>query len=102
MAPHAQVAAASPRQATAPPAAFVVNSPNVVYTDADIKARYTYRTTRVDADALGNLVATPHEVLYDFKVDRRVPRVGVMLVGWGGNNGTTVTAGILANRRRLV
>jgi hypothetical protein len=22
-----------------------------------------------------------------------------MLVGWGGNNGTTVTAGILANRR---
>ena len=26
----------------------------------------------------------------------------MMLVGWGGNNGTTVTAGILANRRGLV
>lgn len=26
----------------------------------------------------------------------------MMLVGWGGNNGSTVTAGILANRRRLV
>lgn len=26
----------------------------------------------------------------------------MMLVGWGGNNGTTVTAGILANRRQAV
>ena len=23
----------------------------------------------------------------------------VMLVGWGGNNGTTLTAGILANKK---
>jgi myo-inositol-1-phosphate synthase len=26
----------------------------------------------------------------------------MMLVGWGGNNGSTVTAGIIANRRGLV
>merc|ERR1712000_247727 len=26
---------------------------------------------------------------------------GMMLVGWGGNNGTTVTAGIIANKRGL-
>lgn len=32
-----------------------------------------------------------------FRTDRRVPRLGVMLVGWGGNNGTTVTAAVLAN-----
>ncbi|KAM4063941.1 myo-inositol-1-phosphate synthase domain-containing protein [Hirsutella rhossiliensis] len=103
MAPHAQVAAAesSGPGLTSGTASFVVNSPNVSYTDAEIKAQYTYRTTSVDADAHGNLVATPREVLYDFKVDRRVPRVGMMLVGWGGNNGTTVTAGILANRRGL-
>ncbi|PFH58242.1 hypothetical protein XA68_13991 [Ophiocordyceps unilateralis] len=101
MAPHAQVAEAP--NATFPSSApgFVVNSPNVSYTDAEIRSRYTYRTTAVHADVHGNLVATPREVRYDFKVDRRVPRVGVMLVGWGGNNGTTVTAGILANRRRL-
>jgi len=24
-----------------------------------------------------------------------------MLVGWGGNNGTTITAGILANKQKL-
>uniref|UniRef100_A0A8C5TWL0 inositol-3-phosphate synthase n=1 Tax=Malurus cyaneus samueli TaxID=2593467 RepID=A0A8C5TWL0_9PASS len=32
---------------------------------------------------------------------RQVPRLGVMLVGWGGNNGTTVTAAVLANKLGL-
>lgn len=30
-----------------------------------------------------------------------MPKLGVMLVGWGGNNGTTVTAAILANQMGL-
>ena len=33
-----------------------------------------------------------------FRTERKVPRTGLMLVGWGGNNGTTVTGAILANR----
>ncbi len=36
-----------------------------------------------------------------FRTERRVPRLGVMLVGWGGNNGTTVTAAVLANQLGL-
>ena len=28
-------------------------------------------------------------------------KVGVMLVGWGGNNGTTFTAAVLANKHQL-
>lgn len=36
------------------------------------------------------------------RTERRVPRLGVMLVGWGGNNGSTLTAALEANRRRLV
>jgi len=35
------------------------------------------------------------------KTERKVPRVGVMLVGLGGNNGSTFTAGIVANRDKL-
>ncbi|KAF4584131.1 myo-inositol-phosphate synthase [Ophiocordyceps camponoti-floridani] len=101
MAPHAQVTETPDAGAAPAGPGFVVDSPNVTYTDAEIRSRYTYRTTAVHDDGHGNLVAKPREVRYDFKVDRRVPRVGVMLVGWGGNNGTTVTAGILANRRRL-
>ncbi|SPQ22069.1 2f360c2c-6bdb-439b-88cf-f572ef653aa0 [Thermothielavioides terrestris] len=81
---------------------FVVNSPNVVYTDSEIRSKYTYRTTKVTEGADGTRVVTPVETVYDFKVDTKVPKLGVMLVGWGGNNGTTVTAGIIANRRGLV
>merc|ERR1712232_473775 len=43
----------------------------------------------------------PKQVNYEFKTSKKVPRLGVMLVGWGGNNGTTVTAGILANRHGI-
>ena len=28
----------------------------------------------------------------------KVPKLGIMLVGWGGNNGTTFTRGLLANK----
>ncbi|KAF2104785.1 inositol-3-phosphate synthase [Rhizodiscina lignyota] len=81
---------------------FVVNSPNVVYTDEEIRSKYTYRTTSISTGENGKFVATPKETVYDFKVDRKLPKTGVMLVGLGGNNGSTVTAGILANRRGLV
>ena len=81
---------------------FTVNSPNVVYTDDEITSRYIYRTTSVSMTGDGRYVASPKETAYDFKVDRKVGKVGMMLVGWGGNNGTTVTAGIIANRRGLV
>jgi myo-inositol-1-phosphate synthase len=108
MAPHAEVGTGSSngpvyngRGSSATQDLFTVNSPNVTYTDAEILSRYTYRTTKVEVDANDKYVATPNETLYDFKVDRKVPKVGMMLVGLGGNNGTTVTAGILANRRQL-
>ncbi|KAI1325127.1 myo-inositol-phosphate synthase [Xylariaceae sp. FL0255] len=81
---------------------FVVDCPNVTYTDDEIRSKYTYRTTSVTKGANGKYVAKPNETIIDFKVDRRVPKTGMMLVGWGGNNGTTVTAGIIANRRGLV
>ncbi|TGO52536.1 hypothetical protein BCON_0139g00010 [Botryotinia convoluta] len=80
---------------------FTVSSPNVIYTDDEIRSKYNYRTTAVTQSASGNFVATPKETVYDFKVERKIPKTGMMLVGWGGNNGTTVTAGIIANRRGL-
>jgi len=80
---------------------LTVRSANVTYTDDQIKSTYTYRTTSVERAVDGTYVATPRETVYEFAVDRKVPKVGMMLVGLGGNNGTTVTAGIIANRRRL-
>lgn len=43
----------------------------------------------------------PVSTRFTFRTARQVPRLGVMLVGWGGNNGTTLTAAVLANRLRL-
>ncbi|KAI4121604.1 MAG: hypothetical protein LQ338_006275 [Usnochroma carphineum] len=81
---------------------FIVDSSNVIYTENEIKSKYSYYTTSVSDVGNGKYVAKPKETVYDFKVDRKVGKVGMMLVGWGGNNGTTVTAGIIANRRGLV
>ena len=80
---------------------FEVASPNVQYTDDDIVSKYAYRTTEVKSVG-DKLVASPKSAIYDFKTHRKVGKVGMMLVGWGGNNGTTVTAGILANRSNMV
>lgn len=44
---------------------------------------------------------TPVSQTLFFKTQTKVPRVGVMLVGLGGNNGSTVAAGILANQKKL-
>ncbi|KAI5301855.1 Myo-inositol-1-phosphate synthase, partial [Ascosphaera pollenicola] len=63
---------------------------------------FTSRHVFNDSVKDGKYIATPKETVYDFKTSRKVGKVGVMLVGWGGNNGSTVTAGILANRRQLV
>ena len=108
MAPHAEVGldfsngSGSTTTAPANKELFKVNSPNVAYTENEIRSKYTYRTTLVNETAEGKFEATPKETVYDFKVDRKVPKTGMMLVGWGGNNGSTVTAGILANKRGLV
>lgn len=75
---------------------FQVNSPNVSYDNGCLKSIYSYQTTLV----AGNTI-TPVEKSVEFKTALKVPKLGVMLVGWGGNNGTTVTAGILANKQQL-
>lgn len=79
---------------------FIVKSPNVTYTPELIKSRYTYRTTTVQNDD-GELTAVPHEANYEFKTNRKVNKTGMMLVGLGGNNGSTISAAIIANRRGL-
>jgi len=108
MAPHAEgnngfessVGTTTNSTTSSKPELFTVQSPNVKYTDSDITSKYAYRTTEVNVTD-GKYVASPKEKLYDFKTERKVGKVGLMLVGLGGNNGTTVTAGILANRQSL-
>ena len=74
-----------------------IESPNVCYTDDNIESQYDYTTTKVRQEG-NTLIATPKTTHYTFRTQRKVPKLGVMLVGWGGNNGSTVTAAVLANK----
>jgi len=38
---------------------------------------------------------------YEFRTLKKVPKTGVLFVGFGGNNGSTVTGGIIANKNNL-
>ncbi|ESP00812.1 hypothetical protein LOTGIDRAFT_225722 [Lottia gigantea] len=78
----------------------VVDSPNVKYTEKFIEAEYEYTNSKVRRENV-RIIAQPTTTHYTFRTERRVPKLGVMLVGWGGNNGTTVTAAILANKLGL-
>lgn len=78
-----------------------VNSPAVKYTDDAIESTIDYETTKVETAADGSLTVTPIATKFTFRTERRVPRLGLMLVGWGGNNGSTVTASLLANKHNI-
>lgn len=82
------------------PLAFKVDSANVTYTEEAILSRYVYQETQVQRSN-GQVKVVPKETVYNFKTERHVPRTGLMMVGWGGNNGSTVTASIIANRKNL-
>lgn len=78
---------------------FTVDSPNVDYSEEFITSRYPYQTTELKQGADGKWAVKPTTQTFEFRTGRKVPKLGVMLVGWGGNNGTTLTAGILANKQ---
>ena len=64
---------------------FTVNTPNTTVTDDEILSTYVYNTCQVEGS-----VVTPTQDTYQFKTSKKVPKTGMLLVGWGGNNGSTV------------
>lgn len=38
---------------------------------------------------------------YSFKTTKKIGKIGLMMVGFGGNNGSTILGGILANKHNL-
>lgn len=77
-----------------------IDSPMVRYSADLIEADYVYSMS--EAKVEGNVCRVrPRDVRMTFRTKRHVPRLGVMLVGMGGNNGTTVMAATLANKLGL-
>ncbi|RNC50360.1 myo-inositol-1-phosphate synthase, partial [Trypanosoma cruzi] len=82
------------------PTVRVQGDRNVQYTEEAITAKYVYRTTRVK-ESKEEVIVGPVNVALRFRTLRKRAKCGLMMVGWGGNNGSTVTAGILANKHGL-
>ena len=63
-----------------------------------IESRFTERFTLfMDNDKTYKNMAREHII----QTEKKVPKLGVMLVGLGGNNGSTFVAGILANKKKM-
>lgn len=101
--PIEQDAAIHPTAArTAFPKGIEVDGANgsTKYTEEEILARYVNRGAEVSI-ADGKISVQRNETAFEFKTQRAVPKTGLMLIGLGGNNGTTLAATVLANKHNI-
>ncbi len=63
-----------------------------------IESRFSERYTIFDeAENKFRNVSKEHTIT----TEKKVPKLGVLCVGLGGNNGSTLVAGLLANKKKL-
>ena len=55
---------------------FQVQSDKVSYTEEAITSTYDYQTTKLERGSDGKWILRPTQVEYQFKTDRRVPKLG--------------------------
>lgn len=75
-----------------------VESTSVKFGENFIESNYVYNTASAQRMPDGTFVVKPLSKTLKFKTQRKVPKTGMLLVGLGGNNGTTVVGGVLANK----
>ncbi|KAJ8517002.1 hypothetical protein ONZ45_g5769 [Pleurotus djamor] len=87
--------------ATRRPYSLVVQSETTQYSDEYITSTFNNRGASVELTG-GQIVVTPTVQPFEFQTKRTVSKTGLMMIGMGGNNGSTLCATILANRHNLV
>lgn len=78
----------------------MIKSCNSTVQDEFMTSSYVYQETLVENNKEGYFV-TPLNTELEFKTALKVPKTGLLLVGWGGNNGSTLTAALAANKNNL-
>lgn len=94
-------AAVHPTASRRPADAITVQGENTVYSDEYITSKFYNRGADVVVQEGGRYVIKPTVTPFEFRTQRKVPKTGLMLVGIGGNNGSTLVATILANRHDI-
>ncbi|KAI0987885.1 hypothetical protein GJ496_005771 [Pomphorhynchus laevis] len=79
----------------------MIESTAVVDDGTWINAKYQYRTSNVCHDESGAIIVSPAQYAMDIRTKKHVPRVGVMMAGIGGNNGSTLVGTVLSNKMKL-
>ncbi len=84
------------------PAVQVESDQLVEATTNSRTVRYTSTTTSVKRAADGSIRVVPSQQKYLLQVPTdRSKSVGLMMVGWGGNNGSTLTAALTAHKQGI-
>lgn len=78
-----------------------VHNDNVTFSGETMETKFVYHNSTVTTSDDGKVSVQPTKEEIHFQTDLHVPKLGVMLVGLGGNNGTTFTAACLANKANL-
>ncbi|KAG6891010.1 hypothetical protein C0992_010983 [Termitomyces sp. T32_za158] len=101
--PDSQLESVLPVHPTAArrPHAITVQSENTLYSDEHITSKFYNRGSSVTVND-GHFTITPTVEPYQFQTQRAVSKTGLMMIGVGGNNGTTLCATILANRHNII
>lgn len=63
-----------------PVESITVESPNLVYTDAALLAKYTFHSTQVQREEGGRFTVKPVEKVLQFKTERKVPKTGSVML----------------------
>ncbi|KJH50407.1 inositol-3-phosphate synthase [Dictyocaulus viviparus] len=79
---------------------ITVDSPYVRYNDNEIESKFLYRKNHFCKTADG-LQISPKVHEYVFKTKLKPQKTGVLLVGIGGNNGSTTVGAMFANKMRM-
>lgn len=77
------------------------NSAKAVKKENSLHTSFVYENATVEQLEVGTFNVSPTSVDYEFKTDLTVPKLGLMLVGLGGNNGTTLVGSVLANKHNI-
>jgi len=80
---------------------FTIKSPRVKETTEEVVAEYHHRSQQLTLNDQGEWEVSAREIPFTLKTTKRVSKLGVMIVGIGGSNGTTLIGGILANRENI-
>ena len=75
-----------------------IESDGLIQGEKYVQAEYEHKFSQFDKYSKKLKVLKQR---YNFKTEKNTGKVGLLMVGFGGNNGSTILGGLLANKNKL-